>query len=153
MKGLFNSCLGSWHWFWFGNWFGLGLRFGLEFGHWFWLGFWLGRGLGRWLWRGRAQQLGQLTLCQPALLPAQAWLGGVQHHLPHQAVEGRIQRFAESIHQFQQQAVAAGLPALEPKGGVLIHQKAVAIDGYPQAPAAVVIPQALEGCIQQQPVE
>ena len=107
----------------------------------------------RWGWGRVAQQLGQRVVAESAPLPDWPGAGSIQNHFRYHRVERRVEGLASPIHQLQQHAVAAGLPSLEPEGRVLIHQKAVTVHGHPQTPAAIVVPQALEGGIQQQPVE
>ncbi len=77
----------------------------------------------------------------------------VEVHLLHQAVEGRIQGLAQAIQQFELQAVAPRLPAPQPQRHVLIHQKPITIDGDPQAPAAIAVPQVLQRGVDQDPVQ
>jgi hypothetical protein len=77
----------------------------------------------------------------------------LDHHFLHQAVEGRIERLTPAIEQFQLHGIAAAVESLQPEGGLAIHQETVAVDAHPQAPAAVVVPEMLQGGIEQEPVD
>ena len=104
-----------------------------------------GPGLGR---QGRfAQDLGLLLGREAGALPGGA-AARLDHHFLDQAVEGRIQRFAPAIEQFQLHGVAAAMESLQPEGGLAVNQKTVAVHAHPQPPAAVVVLEVLEGGIE-----
>jgi hypothetical protein len=76
----------------------------------------------------------------------------LDHHFLHQAVEGRIERFTTAIEQLQLHGIAAAVETLQPEGGLAINQETVAVNAHPHSPAAVVVPEMLEGSIDQKPV-
>jgi hypothetical protein len=77
----------------------------------------------------------------------------LDHHFLHQAVEGRIERLTPAIEQLQLHGIAAAVETLQPEGGLAVNQETVAVNADPQPPAAVVVPEMLEGGIEQQPVD
>jgi hypothetical protein len=74
-------------------------------------------------------------------------------HLLEHTIERRIEQLPAAIEQLKKEGIASGSPALEPERRLPIQKHALAIEGDPEAPAPGVRAQALQGGIQQQPVE
>ena len=106
-----------------------------------------------WFRHGFAAQAQQLLVPESLLQPDRPRVRS-RLQSDQTIVEGWLQRLTaavEQLHLHQGATVAAA--SLEPESILMVHQEAVSIQADPHPPACITIPQVLQWCVPELPVE